>query len=204
METAFDSSNGLLYITFSQSPAIVEVNLASNKVQGIVSIIGEGPASTPPLYDPSNGYVYVGGSSSVTIINGSSVFTAVNLTSSLQTGNVMSLDSSSGHVFVEDSSGQISILDGSKVIGNYHLGFQASSIAISSSKGYLYATSALSNNVTVIDSKSGSFVSNISVGQTLQGQRKMAAVSDTGNGLVYVSDSNEVFNSGILGIRYSP
>ena len=149
------------------------------------------------LYDPVNGYLYVGneaqGVSDLIVVNTTSNSIVKKINVRFYTVNPpegLGYDPADGYVYVAVASNGynlLSVVDPStnSVVANITVGYYPSGIAYDPSNGYLYVADTASSEVSVINPSTNSVVGNIRMGTSPNG-----IVYDPMTGFLYVTTSN--------------
>ncbi|HYA10686.1 MAG TPA: hypothetical protein VEH10_03315 [Thermoplasmata archaeon] len=166
----YDPSNGDIYVPNSLSNNVSVIWGTTNKVVAtiLVGTVPFGPRGSagpalfsrttsprpPPLYDPSNGDVYVvnAGSSNVSVVSGSrnAVLTSVNVGADPQAAV---LDPGNGNIYIANNgSANVSVVDGSTnaVVASIPTGPNPAPPAVDNASGKLILPNTGANNVSYV------------------------------------------------------
>jgi YVTN family beta-propeller protein len=182
VDSAYDSSNGYIYVADFASGAVSVIAGASN------SLVATIPVGTNPLwlaYDLTNGLIYVPNTNSgdISVINGSTDSVAGTVSGSGEPHSVV-YDPSNGLVYSPNWGGGLEVVNGLAEVKDVIVGTNPLNGVYDASNGLIYVSNSGSNNVTAVNTTTDKVVANIHVGSS---PNFMAY--DVANGCVYVANS---------------
>lgn len=187
LQSAYDSSNGYIYVPDANSHNISVIDGSTNRVIDSIYI---GQRIWTATYDNLNGYIYVSvGDNTVNyvcVVNGATNQLIQNITVGGYQPNAMAFDPNNGYLYVTNSlSNSVSVINGNTdtTIATIAVGSFPDSAVYDASNNNIYVGNQYSSTVSVISDSTNAVLDTFSVGSNPYGM-----AYDTLNQYIYVSD----------------